>query len=84
MVTKMELELYKTKSIKETDQATLKDLATVSIDRNKSVLERITAFMEELDNPYLFKVGNVPVKVEFSNDAPTLQQCLENFLIKKI
>lgn len=36
------------------------------------------------DNQYLFKVGNVPVKVEFLNDASTLQQCLENFLIKNI
>ena len=62
----------------------LVDIRTVHIDTSKPVLERILSFMVQIKNPYLFKVGDTPVKVEFDDDGPSLQKLLETFFIKKL
>ena len=54
--------------------------AEVVIDTSKPVEERILSFIEQIGNPYLFKVGNTPVKVCYKDDGPTLQKCLETLL----
>ena len=45
----------------------LADLKNIVIDRNKSVLQRTENFVEQVNNPYLFKVGDTVVKVAFGN-----------------
>ncbi|MDE7167881.1 MAG: hypothetical protein K2O28_03415 [Clostridia bacterium] len=62
----------------------LKDITDVHIDPNLLVLERILSFMVQIGNPYLFKVGDTPVKVGFSKKGPTLQNILESFYTMKI
>ena len=49
----------------DTDQ--LGDLRSVSIDRSLPVPERMSSFVEQVKNPYLFKVDDITVKVEFSS-----------------
>lgn len=46
----------------------LVDLRDVKIDTNKTVSEKILNYFEQIKNPYLFKVGDVRVKVSFGGD----------------
>ena len=49
----------------EPDQ--LVDLRSVSIDKSIPVPERMRSFVKQIKNPYLFKVDDITVKVEFSS-----------------
>lgn len=46
---------------------TLVDLRSVSIDKALSVPERMSSFIRQVKNPYLFKVDDITVNVEFSS-----------------
>ena len=82
MITNKTLEYYKSLSIDDVKLEDLKDLNDVHINTELPVIERILSFIVQIKNPYLFKVGDTPVKVEFSDDGPTLQKCLEIFFTK--
>lgn len=62
----------------DTDQ--LVDLRSVSIDRSLPVPERMISFVEQVKNPYLFKVDDVAVKVEFSS-GKSVEDSLLSFLL---
>lgn len=82
MISSKDLENFKSFDIGDVKLDELVDIRTVKIDTTRPVLERILSFMAQIRNPYLFKVGNTPVKVEFNDDGPTLQESLERFFIK--
>ena len=44
------------------------DLHDVKIDPSKSVVDKMNDYFEQIKNPYLFKVGDVRVKVSFGGD----------------
>ena len=62
----------------DTDQ--LVDLRSVSIDRSLPVPERMNSFVEQVKNPYLFKVDDIAVKVEFSS-GKNVEDSLLSFLL---
>lgn len=66
MLTKSQLDLCKDAEIALCDKNTLTDLRDITVDRSKSVMERIENFTGQVKNPYLFKVGDVIVKVAYS------------------
>ena len=43
------------------------DLRNISIDTSKSVVERVKDFLEQVGDPYLFKVGDITVKVRYGD-----------------
>ena len=43
------------------------DLREIQIDESKKVSERVENFLEQVGNPYLFKVGDVFVKVNYKD-----------------
>ena len=62
--------------IEQCEQDQLVDLRSVSIDKTLPVPERMRAFVKQIKNPYLFKVDDITVKVEFSSG-----NCLEDSLL---
>ena len=78
------LEYYKSVDIKDVKLEDLKDIRDVHIDTTKPVHERVFSFWAQIGNPYLFKVGDVKVKVEFNDNGPSLQELLESFFIKSL
>lgn len=54
------------KDLENADIAALKDISNIKIDDGKPVIQRLLTFIEQTDSPYLFKVGNTPVKVVFA------------------
>ena len=58
----------------------LVDLNNVTIcgsTENKKVI----SFLEQIGNPYYYKVGSTPVKVSFENNAQPLDEKLKSFFI---
>lgn len=66
MINRSELEKCKAAEIEFCDKSALADLRDINIDRGKPVTDRIESFVKQAKNPYLFKVGDVAVKVEYS------------------
>ena len=56
------------------------ELGTIKIDRRKSSNERILDFLTKVKNPYIFKVNGRLVRMRFSENGPTAEDCLTNVL----
>ena len=55
----------------------LVDIRDVKIDRTLPTEERIRSFVEQIRDPYKFKVGDLVVKVSFANTQNTIT---DNFI----
>ena len=55
----------------------LVDIRDVKIDRTQPVEERMKSYVEQIKNPYLFKVGNTVVRVSYANTQATIN---DNFV----
>ena len=58
----------------------LVDIRDVKIDRSKPVEERMKSYVEQIKNPYLFKVGNTIVRVSYANTQATINDNCVNLL----
>lgn len=74
------LETMEAIDIKTVDKASLVDLNSVVIDESKSVSERVESFLQQIRNPYCFRIGVVAVKVNYKSDGPTFQKSFEELL----
>lgn len=58
----------------------LVDIRDVKIDRSMSVEDRIKSYVEQIKNPYMFKVGNTVVRVSYANTQATINDNFVNLL----
>ena len=57
-------------------------IENVSIDTNLPLTERIYDFFKKVNNPYILKVGNITVEMEFSDNSNiSPMECIDNALI---
>ena len=75
-----ELNRLKHMDIEQCEPDQLVDLRSVSIDKSRPVPERMCSFVKQIKNPYLFKVDDITVKVEFSS-GKSLEDSLLTFLL---
>ena len=75
-----ELEQCRKTKIEQCDIADLVDLQSVQIDTNKPVAERVSEFLEQVRNPYFFKVGDIAVKVNYG-DGKTFSDAIATLLL---
>lgn len=75
-----ELRKMKDIDIRTVDKNQLVDLNSVVIDESRPVQERMVSFLQQIGNPYCFRVGDVAVKVVYKENGPTFQQNLEDML----
>lgn len=54
------------------DVSSLVDIRDVQLQKDLPQEERIRSFVEQIKNPYCFKVGPVVVNVSYSNSGATL------------
>ena len=69
-MTRQELDVCTQADIDHCCPAELVDLQTVTIDRTLPVVHRVSQFLEQIRNPYLFKVDDMVVKVNYSGEKP--------------
>lgn len=84
MITKSILNEMKNSDIKSCNKADLVDIRTIEIDKNKSQMERLLSFIQAVKNPYLFKVGDIAVKVSFADNEQSMQKKMENIISAKM
>ena len=58
----------------------LVDIRDVEIDRSMSVEERMKSYVEQIKNPYMFKVGSTVVRVSYANTQATINDNFVNLL----
>ena len=59
---------FKTAAIADYSKDSLFDLRDVKIDSGKSVVDKMNEYFEQIKNPYLFKVGDMRVKLSFGGE----------------
>lgn len=75
-----DIDMLKSIDIRSVDKSSLVDLDTVHIDESKPVQERVLSFLEQIQNPYCFRIGDVAIKVNYKSDGPSFQQNFEDLL----
>ncbi len=63
-----DLTSLKITAIADVSKDSLVDLRDINIDTAKPVSERMIDYFEQIHNPYLFKVGDMKVKVSFGGE----------------
>lgn len=58
----------------------LVDIRDVKIDSSMSVEDRMKSYVEQIKNPYMFKVGNTVVRVSYANTQATINDNFVNLL----
>lgn len=58
----------------------LVDIRDVKIDTSLPVPERIKSYIEQVKNPYYFRVGDVAVHISYSENGPSLQEVIQGYL----
>lgn len=76
----MMVEEMKNVDIRTINKADLVDICMVKVDPNLPRKERLQSFLEQIKNPYCFRCGDVVVKSIFSEEGPTMQECMENYI----
>ena len=77
---KNDLDSLKSVDIRSVDKSSLVDLNSVHIDETKPVQERVLSFLQQIQNPYCFRIGDVAVKVNYKSGGPSFQQNFEDLL----
>lgn len=65
------------KNVKKED---LVDIRDVQIDSSLSTEDKIKSYVEQIKNPYCFKVGSVVVNVSYTGEQATLNDQFANML----
>ena len=68
MLNSFDLNFLKNAAIADYSKDSLVDLHDVKIDPSKSVADKMNDYFEQIKNPYLFKVGDIRVKVSFGGE----------------
>ena len=82
MLTVEELEELQNISIDQMDPNTLVDLNSIRVDTSQPKEKRIKMLLESGINPNFFRVGNMKIKVAYSNTGKTLSDIIENLVEK--
>lgn len=65
------------------DKSKLPDLSSIKLDTSIPQKERVAQVLALAPNPHCFRYGDVGVRVEFTEDGPTLQDTLTNFFMRQ-
>ena len=60
--------------------ASLVDIRDVRIDRTLPMEERVKSYVEQVKNPYMFKVGNTVVRVSYADTNRTMNDNFFNMI----
>ncbi len=80
MLTASQLEALRQVDIATVDKDELVDIRTVEVDKDAPFEERIRQFLEQIKNPYAFRVGDVAVKLEFAENGKSLREAIVSYL----
>ena len=56
------------------------DIRNVKLDRSLGQVERVRSYLQQIKNPYCFKVGDIVVNVAYTEGGATLNDCFADML----
>lgn len=74
---------YRYIKVNETNIDDVDELSEIKISGKKSKEEKILDFISKTKNPYIFKVNNKLVKIEFNDNGANAEEAITN-VIKSI
>ena len=77
---KMTVEEMKSVDIRTVDPDSLVDVKNLNIPEELTGKERLEAFVQQVRNPFCYRVGNVVVKNVYSQDGVTINDRFEQML----
>jgi len=66
--------------VTKTDLSDLVDIRDVKVDRNLPAQERVKSYVEQIKNPYCFRVGDVKVRVSFAAESQTINDSFSDMI----
>ncbi|MGE9889167.1 DUF6870 family protein [Mediterraneibacter faecis] len=76
----MTLETMKKLTPEDVELSSLVDIGTIRIDPSLPSRDKFSSYLEQIKNPYLFRCGDVIVKVSYSDTSISLEDRLEQFI----
>ena len=76
----MSIEEMRSVDVRTVDPETLVDITSIRLDGELPRKDRIRNFLEQIKNPYCYRVGKVVVKVSFADTDVTLEDRLEHYI----
>lgn len=76
----MSIEEMKNVDVRTVDPESLVDIAAIHLENEMPRKERIRSFLDQVKNPYCYRVGKVVVKVSFADTDVTLEDRLEHYI----
>lgn len=76
------LQELKRVNIKEVNPDELVDISEIEIDTKQSVQKRVKEYVEQVNNPYLVRVGEYVVKIGYSDCKETLNDRMKQYISK--
>lgn len=80
MFTYEQLHQMQSVDINTVDINSLVDLSTILVDTSTSYVDRACWYLQQIKNPYVFRVGNVAVKIEHTKEGRPLQEAISSYL----
>ena len=84
LLSRNEMEELSKVSITSICPSELEELTSITIFTNASTGERMEMFLNDIKNPYCFKINGLPVKINFNNHNKTLEESLHEHFTNKI
>ena len=66
--------------VPDSARESLVDIRDVKLDSSMEQADRVRSFIQQVKNPYRFKVGDVVVNVAYTNGGATLNECFADML----
>ena len=82
-LTAQELEEMRSVDIGAVEADKLADVSGMALDSKLPMEERLARFLARAVNPYCFCVDGVGIKIEFSDNGPSLQDKLADLLLRQ-
>ena len=66
--------------VPDSARESLVDIRDVKLDSSMEQADRVRSFIQQVKNPYRFKVGDVVVNKAYTNGGATLNECFADML----
>ena len=66
--------------VPDSARESLVDIRDVKLDSSMEQADRVRSFIQQVKNPYRFKVGDIVVNVAYTNGGATLNECFADML----
>ncbi len=58
----------------------IKDIENIVFTDKMTKEERMAYFIEQIGNPYVFKCGDITVKIRYAENGPSFEDCFKEYM----